>query len=170
MAAARSESLERTGTELNANVKSLLHELESLGREIRDEAGLAADVLEDAATELQVDIEMCRFDHGDASTFPIDPYGEFELLATLFSLEQVGDEFESVLIGLSERQVYLACAWNYVSMGAGLLRQEPPFPNAAHHARRLKSAAQRLLCDVRTRAQWLIPCSSPYPATSQRRH
>ena len=61
-----------------------VHDLDAMKQRVIEAFALDIQRLRDAALELQVDLEMCRYDHGTEHGYPDDPYDEFLYLAACF--------------------------------------------------------------------------------------
>lgn len=97
-------------------------QLEQLSYEIRLLSGCTTSRLDDAAIELQTDLEMWSYDRRKDRTAPgyFDAYAEFVAMAAADGLD-FSDVEDSALIGMPEWQVRLACAWNFVGIAKRLI-------------------------------------------------
>jgi hypothetical protein len=122
--------------------------------QIQTLSGSTTKRLDDAALELQVDLELWRVDEEErnANLVPYDPYLDFVSFATAIAGEP-WDEPYSALAGLTEPQLRLVAAWNFLTISREILRPDmaPPRWSDAErvaYSKRHRAAAERLVDEV----------------------
>jgi len=148
--------------------------LDVLAKRVRANFLLSMSQLQDAAVELQVNLEMCRYEHGHKTEYPTDPYDEFVYFAALVCLDSFIPD-DSTRGQLTHSQIYLACAWNYIAIARWLEdgRADSPERQAKEifeAAQLFECAACRLTEDALVRSHRCLPCGIPkvdFPALRQ---
>ena len=111
--------------------------------------------LDDAALELQVDLEMWRYDEKAVNpNLPrYEPYQDFAAFAGAAGLD-FSDTPGSALFDMTPEQVKLACAWNFLGASRDMLNDKAcerlgwNLDERLEYARRHLLAADRLVTEV----------------------
>jgi hypothetical protein len=133
---------------------------------------LERDLLVDAALELQVDLEMCRYEYGNTTGYPSDPYDEFLYFAALVCFDPSIPEGSSHA-GLTHAQIYLAGAWNYIDVARWLRDGRADHSGwtdeeIAVSAQQFERAARKLMDDAVAVPHCCLPCGAPKLELSRR--
>jgi len=133
---------------------TLMHD-ESMSREVDDALFLEYEIialigwsrerLDDAALELQVDLEMLEYDEVQekVADSPHDPYSVFmKFLGKVCSVPW--NDPHSALAGLSATQLRLVAAWNFLTLTKTIARWNEKESGAWSYAERKMSAACHL--------------------------
>jgi len=150
---------------INYAAEPQLHEMTA---EILSHFGLERMRLEDAAFELQVDLEMWHCDSGysEGSTgqAAFDPYEDFLRFAAELCFDP-SVPADSALVGITHRQMYLLCAWNFVEIASYFSRTPIHHGVATAEGNRMtglyRSAAGKLIECARDFPLDCYPCGSP---------
>jgi len=148
--------------------------LDPLAEQVSEAFVLSIERLGKAALELQVDLEMCRYEQAKTTDYSNDPYDEFIHFAALVCFDTCIHD-DSSHAGLTHSQIYLACAWNYIDIARSLGKSPVNESGWTLHeitesAQKFERAARKLLEDAVTAPNSCLPCGTPKVELPRWRH